>query len=220
MDRTQYDYVPPEVSDEDLEGYAGGKYGAKSFELGANPCLLVIDMTNEFVEPEYSTGSKSGLQCADNVAKLLEEARDADLPVVFTRYPGYHIPAEVGQWADSIDEFELLEEDAYKIHPTVAPAEDEPVLEKCKPSGFFDTQLESVLNYYNCDSLIICGLTTSGCVRATVVDAFSYNYDIVVPMDCVGDRSEISHRINLFDMSMKYAKVKHSDEVLEQIAVL
>lgn len=220
MDRTQYDYVPSEVSDEDLEAYAGGKYGAKEFDLGANACVLVVDMTNEFVEPEYPAGSKSGLQCANNVAKILKEARAAALPIVFTRYPGYRIPAEIGQWADSIDEFELLDERAYKIHSTVAPAENEPVLEKCKPSGFFDTQLESILNFYNCNSLITCGLTTSGCVRATVVDAFSYNYDIVVPMDCVGDRSEISHRINLFDMSMKYAKVTQSDEILEQIADL
>jgi nicotinamidase-related amidase len=84
-----------------------------------------------------------------------------------------------------------------------------------KPSVFFGTQLESMLTYDGVDTLVVTGMTTSGCVRATVVDAFSYNYRVLIPQECVADRSQISHEISLFDMNMKYTDVTTLEETVE-----
>jgi nicotinamidase-related amidase len=88
---------------------------------------------------------------------------------------------------------------------------------KAKPSGFYCSQLPDLLNYYRCDTVIVTGMVTSGCVRATVVDAFSYNFITIVPEECVADRVEISHKVSLFDMHMKYADVVSLNEVIQYI---
>ncbi len=85
---------------------------------------------------------------------------------------------------------------------------------KSKPSAFFGTPLASMLTYLGVDTLVVTGMVTSGCVRATVVDAFSHNYRVVVPIECVADRSATSHQVNLFDMDMKYADVLPLADVL------
>ena len=88
---------------------------------------------------------------------------------------------------------------------------------KGKPSAFFGTQLHSMLTYHNVDTLIITGMVTSGCVRATVDDAFSYDYRVIIPEECVADRAEVPHRVNLFDMEMISADVIELEEVLRHL---
>ena len=94
-----------------------------------------------------------------------------------------------------------------RVVSELAPGPDEVVIRKIKPSAFFGTPLASYLNELKIDSLVITGCTTSGCVRATVVDAFSLNYRVVIPSDGVFDRFELSHQVSLFDLSLKYADV-------------
>ncbi|MCW8173537.1 isochorismatase family protein [Natrialba swarupiae] len=133
-------------------------------------------------------------------------------------------PVELGRWTESTG----LGEDDQGHEPTdgnpdeladgIEPGPQDVVIdEKYKPSMFFGTQLESMLSYDGVDTLIVTGMTTSGCVRATVVDAFSYNYRIIVPEECVADRSQISHETTLFDIDMKYGDVRPLDDVLEQL---
>ena len=97
----------------------------------------------------------------------------------------------------------------------LAPKPDEMVVcQHHKPSGFFGTELAALLVYDKVDTVVITGLTTSGCVRATAVDAFQYNFDVVIPFECVADRSQISHKVNLLDLHMKYADVAPLDDVI------
>lgn len=211
-------YIPPELTEADLEAYDKGGYG--NAELAVDPsdlAVLVIDMTREFVDPRFPNGHERGETCAEHIATLLDVTRTLNVPTVYTRYPGYETRAEQGSWGETLDDIDPLPSEAYEIHPSIEPTEDDPLLDKAKPSGFFGTQLESVLNHYGVSSVVITGMTTSGCIRATVIDAFSYNYDVILPRECVADRALVPHRINLFDMGMKYATVADLGTVLERL---
>ena len=118
----------------------------------------------------------------------------------------------LGGWTATAGAEDLDEH--HEIVAEIAPADGDVVLRKAKPSGFFGTPLTSVLVERGIDSLVVCGGTTSGCVRATVVDGFSLNYSIAVAHDATFDRIEASHWISLFDMDMKYADVTTTSDVV------
>src|SRR5947209_16792427 len=101
-----------------------------------------------------------------------------------------------------------------------APQQGDLVVRKQKPSAFFGTALISMLNEVHADSVLVTGTTTSGCVRASVIDAFSYNLKVSVIEECVFDRGQASHKINLFDMAMKYADVISLKEAIEYVQSL
>jgi nicotinamidase-related amidase len=107
-----------------------------------------------------------------------------------------------------------------QLHTDIEPQTGDIFIGKSKPSAFFGTMLVPYLVDLNADSLLVCGSTTSGCVRATVVDGFSYNYRMAVVKECTFDRFESSHAVNLFDMHMKYADVVAFDETLEYVRSL
>lgn len=205
--RDDFANVPEEIPDKDLVDYVEAGYGDRSLDLSGTVAVIVIDMTDEFVDPKYPNGSNTGKECARNIATLLEVTRSEAIPTIFTHNPGVKTDAELGQWLESLDSYEQPPPEACQITDILDPRDSDPVLKSAKPSGFFGTQLESILNHYNIDTIIVTGMTTSGCIRATVIDAFSYNYNVVVPKDCVADRATVPHRINLFDISMKYAAV-------------
>jgi maleamate amidohydrolase len=106
------------------------------------------------------------------------------------------------------------------IDPRVAPAPGEPVFEKCWASAFFRTGLDDYLHGLGVDSLVVTGLTTSGCVRASAVDGLQHDYRVVIPAQAVGDRNADAHRANLFDLNAKYADVLDLKEVLAMIEAL
>jgi nicotinamidase-related amidase len=113
-----------------------------------------------------------------------------------------------------------IPEQGYRIPPEVAPEPHDIMLPKKHPSAFFGTPLASYLVDLQVDSLIVTGCSTSGCVRSTVVDAFAYNYKVLVPFDAVYDRSETVHKVNLFDMGQKYADVMSTDDVIRAVSAL
>lgn len=187
--------------------------------LGSAPAILVIDMTEAFVRDEYPTGwAATGEPCAAALAKVLDVARAANLPVLYTVSEPLRHPAQVGAWLRGRPGPSMFPFDSpgrhHEVVPEVAPAADDIVFAKPKPSAFFGTQLHAVLNHLRVDSLVVTGMTTSGCVRATVNDAFMLNYQVVVPLECVADRSQLSHEVELFDMGSKYADVVTSDDLL------
>ncbi|MEM2233807.1 MAG: isochorismatase family protein [Nitrososphaerota archaeon] len=214
-------YIPSIIPQEDLEifkKYHGGSI-RREIGFGRRAAILVIDMTNAFVLDDFPTGySKTGIPCARSIKKLLDDARKLRIPIIYTKGITFAHPEEDalrGLWllkSTTLNKQEL--ERANEIYHEITPMKGDLVIEKPKPSAFFGTQLVSVLNYLSVDTLIITGMTTSGCVRATVVDAFSYNYRVIIPVECVADRSQISHQVNLFDMSMKYADVISLEEVV------
>ncbi len=192
---------------------------------GERPVVLVVDMTKAFVDSTYATGwSPTGQPAVDANVRLLNVARRAGLPIFFTRgypEPGAQLqPAEHGRWKVNSAPAPLPEgtPPGDVIVEKLGPLPGEIVIDKgTRPSGFFGTPLVSYLVHAGCDTVIVTGMTTSGCVRATVLDAFQYNFNVIIPFECAADRSQISHKVNLFDMHMKYADVVSLDETIEYI---
>ena len=184
--------------------------------LGRRPALIVVDVNVGFTDPE------SPLVCdLENVVvavqRLLAEMRSAGLPVVFTTVSFDEGGKETAAaFIDKIPALLTLEAGSrwVEIDPRIAPREGEPVLNKLFASAFFGTALASFLTANGCDSLIVTGASTSGCVRATVVDAIQHGYRPVVPREAVGDRNPEAHVANLYDIDTKYGDVVSVDDVL------
>lgn len=200
----------------------GAEALSKPMVAGEYPALIVVDMTRAFVDSAYMTGfSKTGYPAAAANKRLLAAAREAGVPIFFTKSRAESAPpptpAEKGMWrrrgAPSVVASDLPPGDV--IVDDLTPIEGEVVINKQgKPSAFFGTVLSSLLTYHRVDTTIVTGMVTSGCVRATVLDAFQLNYSVLVPHECCADRSQISHKVSLFDMHMKYADVVDTDEII------
>lgn len=185
--------------------------------LGARPGLLVIDFTYGFTDPSEPLGSDYDSEVAVT-ADLIERMRTAGLPVFFSRN-AFQGGRGAGAWRRKFPAVGLLVdgERATEIDARVAPTEQDYVYTKEYPSFFFATPLASDLTHERVDSLIVTGCTTSGCVRATVVDAVQHGYPTTVVQDAVADRDEAPHRANLFDMGAKYAEVVKSVDVMSAL---
>ena len=186
----------------------------KSLGLGARPALVLVDMIRGFTDPACPLGSESASVVAANAA-LLAAFRARGLPLFFTTVV-YHRPEQARVFRARIGALNLLTPDSQwvRVDEALAPREGEPVVEKQWASGFFGTDLAARLAAAGADSLVVTGLTTSGCVRATVVDGLQHDYPVVVPREAVGDRNAEAHRANLHDLHAKYAEVQGLDEVL------
>lgn len=203
---------------EDLEMFAKSKMGGK-VGFGKKPAILVIDMTYGFVDDSYPLGcSKMGWPAIHAVKKLLDKGREVGIPIFFTKVAHRKTITERGRWKHETPlETGVFDPKEHQIVEEIQPQSDEVIITKIFPSGFFGTNLSSMLIFHNIDTVIVTGLVTSGCVRATVVDAFSYNFIVIVPEECVGDRGVVSHKVSLFDMHMKYADVVPLSEVISYI---
>lgn len=215
------------ITDQDRKSY--NKYRSRTIGgFGKKPALLIVDMTYAFTDDRFSTGySLTGEPCVRGVKRLLECARNAGVPVIYTRGKDANCLALAGLWkSGTTKETRRADEgnvsldtlpEANEIVQDLQPLQSECVMEKHRPSAFFGTLLPSVLTFHGVDTVIVTGMSTSGCVRATVVDAFSYNYKVIVPLEAVADRSETGHKANLFDIHMKYGDVLGIDEVVEYL---
>ena len=181
--------------------------------------LLVIDFVNGFADP----GSFGGGNIAEAIhctRGLLNEARARKWPVVHTRVVYQDDGADANIFALKVPAIVSLREDApaSQIVPELQPIDGELVIRKTYPSAFFGMTLASWLTQRGVQTLLIAGCTTSGCVRASVVDALCNGFRPFVITDCVGDRSLPAHEANLFDMNQKYATLMSRDEALEATA--
>ncbi len=186
----------------------------RSLGLGQRPALLLVDMIRGFTDPACSLGSACAEVIAAN-AQLLAAFRAAGLPVFFTTVV-YHHEAQARVFRNRIPALNLLTPDSQwvQVDPALTPQAGEPVIEKQWASSFFGTDLDARLKAAGADSLVVTGLTTSGCVRATVVDGLQHDYPVVVPREAVGDRNLAAHAANLHDLHAKYADVQSLNEVL------
>ncbi len=197
-----------------------GFHGRAGF--GARPALVVVDVNRGFTDP------RSPLVCdLDGVVvaiqRLLGEMRAADLPVVYTTVSYTEADKRTAAaFIDKVPALLTLEAGSpwVEIDPRIAPLPDEPVLSKLFASAFHGTALASFLAANRCDSLIVTGASTSGCVRATVVDALQHGYRPIVPRDAVGDRNPAAHEANLFDIDAKYGDVVSVDQVVAHLEEL
>jgi maleamate amidohydrolase len=190
--------------------------------FGERPALIVVDVNVGF------TDAASPLVCdLDDVVAaiqlLLRETRKADFPIVYTTV-AYDEGAKkvAAAFIDKVPALVTLEAGSrwVEIDSRIAPLPDEPVLTKLFASAFFGTPLPSLLAASGCDSVIVTGASTSGCVRATVVDALQHGYRPVVPREAVGDRNRDAHAANLYDIDAKYGDVVSVDDVLEHLEAL
>jgi nicotinamidase-related amidase len=208
------------ISETEMQAYAKAKFGEK-IGLGARPALLNIDTTNNFVDPAYAMCAERDEMLIQNFVTVTEAFRALDLPIYYSRRDDRSHPKKRGIWnlkLGTADTFEYAKDpNADQWPEAYAPHEQDVIVLKNKPSPFFGTPLESWLRYDNVDSLIVIGISTSGCVRAGVTDAFNHNFRVTVIEECCGDRSPTAHRANLFDMDMKMADVEPIDTVLAEL---
>ncbi len=190
-----------------------------SLGLGAHPALLLVDMINGFTSAECPLGSDCPQVVAANVV-LLKLFRERGLPVFFTTVV-YSDDSQATVFRSRIEALNVLQPGSHwvEVDPALTPLPEEPVIEKQWASAFFGTDLDKRLREVGVDSLVVTGLTTSGCVRATVVDGLQYNYPVLVPREAVGDRNADAHEANLFDMNAKYADVVSIAEVESLLGV-
>jgi len=207
------------VSDQDAKQvYEQAGLGQK-FTLGSKPGVLVIDFTCGFTDPECSLGADMTAEI-EATKTLLDAARERGLPIVYTTIGFAPHGKDGGLWTEKVPNLMDLELDGkwVEIDPRLEPRDDEVIIMKKGASGFFGTNLASVLVSQGVDTVILCGATTSGCVRATAVDLLQNGWPAMVPRDCVGDRAQAPHEANLFDIQAKYGDVVSLEDALEYVA--
>jgi maleamate amidohydrolase len=199
------------------EVYAKARLG-ESLTLGSSPAVLVVDFSRGFTDPECALGSDLSAP-VEATKRVLDAARARGLPILFTTI-GYE-PSLIdgGLWlqkAPALGELKLGGP-WVEIDPRLERREDETIVLKKGASAFFGTNLVAILISLRVDSVILCGATTSGCIRATAIDLLQNGFPTLVPRECVGDRAQAPHEANLFDIAAKYADVASLEDALGYI---
>jgi nicotinamidase-related amidase len=221
------------LTSRDKQMWAASGYGARA-GFGTRPALVIIDVNYNFTgdrsEPILESIKRWRNSCGEEgwnaipvIRNLIDAAHRKRLPVVYSTGVKRSDNWDAGGWAwknkrnaeDVAKNTSNLDGNA--IIAELAPQSQDIVIYKHKPSVFFGTPFSSFLTDLGCDSLLVAGTTTSGCVRATVIDAFSYNYRVAVVEDACFDRSQVSHAVSLCDMHAKYADVVRATEALTYI---
>lgn len=209
--------------------YAAAGFG-KPIGIGRRPALLVIDVQYRTVgdtpKPfdealaDYPTAcGQAGWDAVARIKQLLVLFRERDWPVIFPYVApkGTHDAGRLGAKVPTIMDIPAK---GYEFVADIAPTEADLLIPKKHPSAFFATPLVSHLIDLGVDTLVVTGCTTSGCVRSSCVDAFAYNFRILLPHDACYDRAEVIHQVNLFDLGQKYTDVTSTNEALELLATL
>jgi maleamate amidohydrolase len=218
------------LTERDKAVFAASGYGARG-SFGKRPALLIIDVNWAFCgdkpEPILQSIKRWRNSCGEDawsalpyIRSLIDICHEKGVPVIYTTGVRRDDNWDGGSWlwknarGNEDRRTPASNLDGNEIVPPIAPGPRDIVVYKQKPSGFFGTNMTSYLTLLGCDSVIVTGTTTSGCVRATVLDAFSLNYRISLAEEGCFDRSQASHAINLCDMHAKYADVLKTSEVL------
>lgn len=188
--------------------------------FGQNPAVIVVDMQLGFTDPKLSSAAADFSLEISHITRLIAAARDRSTPVLFVttafESPGQ---AEASRWVEKIPALHryLRGSELVELDPRLPREADDLLVTKQNASAFFGTSLASTLNAWGIDTLIVTGGTTSGCIRATVIDGISHGFRPVVPREAVGDRSTEPHEANLFDMDSKYGDVRAIGEVISYL---
>ncbi|WP_108263139.1 isochorismatase family protein [Mangrovicoccus ximenensis] len=193
--------------------YKAAGFGA-SVPRGTRPAIVVVDFSYGFTDLQYPTASEASAQMAAT-KRLCDIARAKGFPVVFTTI-AYH-PGELDKlpWLKKATGMRALIEGTRLVEIDAATGiqPEDAVVTKKGASSFFGSTLSALLAGAGADTVVVCGATTSGCVRATVVDAVQSGFNVLVPADCCADRAQAPHDANLYDMGQKYADVTDADDI-------
>ena len=217
------------ISQDEKKAYRAAGFGRPT-GIGQRPALLIIDVqyrtTGTERRPFWESIKEFPTACGEpawdaigNIAKLLALFRERGWPVLYP-YVSPKQGFDAGRLSDKVPAIMDVAAKGYEFVAEVAPAETDILVPKKHPSAFFGTPLASYLINTGADTLVVTGCSTSGCVRGTVVDGFAYNYRVLVPQDAVFDRSAVSHAVNLFDMSEKYADVMPAQDALAVLGAI
>lgn len=192
--------------------YAGQSIRSNRLGIGKKAAVLIVDLQHIYTRGRASTG----LEVAEATAELLKCARRFGLPVYYTVVSYAPDRHDHVLWLEKLpglkDNTQGRQE--VEVEAIVAPEPGDVVIEKEAASGFYGTGLDQMLQEQGVDTLLVCGSSTSGCVRATVVDGMAHGYRMIVVEGCVGDRSPLLHEISLFDMGTKYGDVMPMADVI------
>jgi len=191
-------------------------YGQRAIEPGERPAVLVIDLQYAFTDPNFALGGAPLIERAvEGTARLLEAARAAGTPVFQTVVAWRDDGSDIGLWPVKLPILREVTLDSHWAQVDERLRDDsDTLLVKKWPSFFHGTPLHSLLTGAQRDTVIVTGCTTSGCVRATTVDAFSNGFRTLVPEDCVGDQGQDAHESNLRDVHRRYAEVTTADNAI------
>jgi maleamate amidohydrolase len=197
--------------------YAEARLG-ESVTMGSRPAVLVVDFSCGFTDPQCDLGSDLSAE-VEATRRLLAAAREKGLPVIFTTIGFEQSLKDGGLWLQKVPSLGDLQLGGQwvEIDRRLERRPEETVIVKKGASAFFGTNLAAVLISQRVDSVIMCGATTSGCVRATAIDLLQHGFPTLVPRECVGDRAQAPHEANLFDIQAKYADVVPLDEALAYV---
>ena len=196
--------------------YERAGFGAR-VTRGTRPAIVVVDLSRGFTEARWPTGADL-TDVVAATARLVAAARRIDAPVIYTTIA--YDPAEADgsayAWLNKAPGLRVLRagSELVEIDPRLPREPQDPVVVKRGASAFFGTHLAATLTSLGADTVVVCGATTSGCVRASVVDAVQSGFPVLVPRECCGDRAEGPHEANLFDIDAKYGDVLALDDVV------
>jgi maleamate amidohydrolase len=227
MDMPKWDQF---LTERDKLVFEKAGFGAQA-GFGRRPVVLVIDVSYGFcgerpmpileaIDEWHSSCGEEAWTAVDRTRELIAAARHKRIPIVYATGPDESAAGEfgLGRWLDKNPRSVQHASARYnEIVAPIAPRASDIMIRRSKPSVFFGSELASHLVNLGADTVITCGVSTSGCVRATVLDGFSFNYRMVVVEDCTFDRCEASHWMSLFDMHQKYADVVPLSEVAEYL---
>jgi maleamate amidohydrolase len=188
--------------------------------FGKRPGLLIIDFTVGFNDPDAFGGGNISAAIARTV-ELLAIGRRLGLPIAHTRIVYADDGSDAGIHSLKVPKLKVLTETSPlgQFVPELTPLPGEIVVRKRLPSAFFETGLHGILHARDVDTLIIAGCTTSGCVRASTLDAMCHGFRPIVARDCVGDRALGPHEASLFDLDKKYADVMLLDDIIPHLEI-
>jgi Amidases related to nicotinamidase len=200
--------------------YKAAGFGV-SVPRGTTPGIVIVDFSYGFTDLQYPTASDATAQMA-RTKEICDAARAKGFPVIFTTI-AYH-PGELGKlpWLQKATGMRALIEGTRLVEIDAATGilPEDAIVTKKGASSFFGSTLNALLTGAGVDTVVVTGATTSGCVRATVVDAVQSGYNVLVPRDCCADRAEAPHEANLYDMDQKYGDVTDSADILKWIESL
>jgi len=191
-----------------------------NLELGERIALIIVDMQYGFTDPNSPLGTDL-TEVKNSIKRLLNLFRTYEKPIYFTRIIYDDPMKEAKVWIKKIPALEILKRGTrwVEIDEEIKPRPNEIVIDKKFASAFFGTDLNNSLQKNNIDTIVVAGCTTSGCIRATVVDGLQYGYRVFVPLEGVGDRNEEVHYSNLVDIQGKYGEVIPLNELIDKLSV-